>query len=85
MPHIAKISFALTLLVHISMLVIFKLLDNFDLILTIYCISLVCGLLLKLYAKNRLKKIGWGLFYGSILSLLLSGSFMIWLEINYPN
>ncbi len=84
MVNLSKISLALTLLIHISIIAIFKLLDDFSLIITVYIISLVCGLLLKFYSKNSLKKIGWGLFYGSITSLILVGGFMIWLESNYP-
>jgi hypothetical protein len=84
MVNISKISFALTLIVHISILLNFKLLDDFNLIITMYTISLVGGLLLKLYAKNNLKKVGWGLFYGAITSLILVIGFIIWLAINYP-
>jgi hypothetical protein len=84
MMNISKISLVLTLIAHISVLLTFKLLDDFNLIITIFSISLICGFLLKLYAKNSLKKVGWGLFYGVITSLILVGGFMIWLEINYP-
>ena len=84
MINISKISFALTLIVHISILLTFKLLDDFSFIITIYTISLIGGLLLKLYAKNSFKKIGWGLFYGAVASLILVVSFMSWLAVNYP-
>jgi hypothetical protein len=84
MMNISKISLVLTLIAHISVLLTFKLLDDFNLIITIFSISLICGFLLKLYAKNSLKKVGWGLFYGVITSLILVGGFMIWLESNYP-
>ena len=84
MDNLSRISLVLTLLVQLSIVLFFKLLDDFSLIITIYIISLVCGILLKFYSKNGFKKIGWGLFYGSIVALVLIGGFMIWLEFNYP-
>ena len=84
MVNLSKISLVLTVLIQFSIVLFFKLLDNFSLIITISIISLVCGFLLKFYSENGLKKIGWGLFYGSIIALVLIGGFIIWLEFNYP-
>ena len=84
MVNLNKISLGLTLLIHVSILGIFKLLDNFSLIITIYIISLICGIILKFFTKNRLKKIGWGIFYGSLISVVIISGFIIWLELNYP-
>jgi hypothetical protein len=71
-------------MIHISIAGIFKLLDNFSFIISIYFVTLICGLLLRFNSKSSLKKIGLGLVYASIISLLLIGGFMIWLELNYP-
>jgi len=84
MVNLNKISLITTLLIHILVVVIFKLLDNFSLIISIYTISLICGIILKFSNKNRLKKIGWGIFYGSLISLIIIGGFMLWLKLNYP-
>ena len=79
-----KISLILTLLVHILIVGVFKLLDSFSLIFSIYFTFLIIGFLLKFYSKNKFKEIGWGLFYASITSIIFVGSFLIWLDSNYP-
>jgi len=84
MVNLSKTSLVLTLLIQFSIAFFLKLLDHISLITIVYIISLVCGLLLSLYSNNSFKKIGWGLFYGSTITLLSIGSFIIWLEINYP-
>jgi hypothetical protein len=84
MVKFSKISFILTLIIHISVTGIFKLLDNFSLIISFFFVTLICGFVLRFNSKSSLKKIGLGLIYGSITSLLLIGGFMIWLELNYP-
>ena len=84
MVKFSKISFILTLIIHISVTGIFKLLDNFSLIISFFFVTLICGFVLRINSKSSLKKIGLGLIYGSITSLLLIGGFMIWLELNYP-
>lgn len=84
MDNLSRISLVLTLLIQFLCVFYLKLLDNFSLIITIYIISLICGGVLEFYSKNAFKKIGWGLFFGSIIALILMGGFMILLRSNYP-
>ncbi|PZX39260.1 hypothetical protein LX97_02626 [Nonlabens dokdonensis] len=84
MINLNKISFVITIVIHIYIALSYKLLDNFNSIIFTYAISTLFGFLLKLFCSKNLKKIGWGIYYGSIVPLILLGVFMIWLYAYYP-
>ena len=69
-----------TIVLQVSIALTLKLLDNFDLIIMIFIISLSVGGLIN-FSKNqiKIKNVGWGLFYGSLTSLGIVLIFMIWL------
>jgi hypothetical protein len=65
-----------------------KLLDHFSIIIILFLLCLVFGGVLnfskKEPAESGLRAIGWGLFYGSVASLLTVGAFMIFLLFSFP-
>jgi hypothetical protein len=64
-----------------------KLLDSFGLILGIFVLCLLVGGIIHFSKKNTnltIANIGWGLFFGSLSSLLLVIVFTIWLAFNFP-
>lgn len=79
-------SFILTILIQFLLVFTLKLLDNFYLILLILISSLVIGFLIQISnsTKSNIKKIGWGLLFGSLTSLILTIMFVIWLSFNFP-
>jgi len=80
------ISFLLTLLIQFLSILTLKLLDNFYLIILIFIACLITGYIFRTNTSSTSvkKEIGWGLFYGSITSLLLTIVFIIWLSFNFP-
>lgn len=75
--------FVLTLLLHFIAILTLKLLDNFFPIIAIFLGSIVFGLIILITTNDKgsnRRKIGWGLFYGSITSLTLTIAFTIWLN-----
>jgi hypothetical protein len=74
--------FALTLIGHFIAILTLKLLDNFFPVIFILLGSVVFGLITLTTndKKSKRRKIGWGLFYGSITSLTLTIAFMIYLN-----
>lgn len=80
------ISFLLTLLIQFLSILTLKLLDNFYLIILIFIACLITGHIFRTNTSSTSakKEIGWGLFYGSITSLLLTIVFIIWLSFNFP-
>lgn len=82
------LSLIATILLQFLAVVKLKILDNFSLILGIVISCLVIGVIIffpKAISKKRIAKtIGWGLFYGSLISLSLFIAFVIWLSFNFP-
>jgi len=75
------ISYALTLSIHIILVFSLKLLDDFRLIVLALFISLLTGTILNFFSQNPLaKNIGWGIFYGSLTSIIILAVFMLWLS-----
>ena len=79
-------SFILTILIQFLLIFTLKLLDNFYLILLILISSLAVGFLIRIsnLTKSKIKKIGWGLLFGSLTSLILTILFVVWLSFNFP-
>ena len=74
--------FILTISFHLLCILTLKFLDDFKLIIMIFCGCLISGLIIKLTVKNKkdlFSNIGWGLFYGSITSLIMIIIFSFWL------
>ncbi len=81
------ISFIVTLFLHFSIILSLKLLDDFNSILIILFASIIIGLSIKLFHKNRninLNHLGWGILYGSISILTLLMITISWLGYNFP-
>ena len=80
------ISFLATLLIQFLSILTLKLLDNFSLIILIFIACIITGYIFRTNTSSTSpkKEIGWGLFYGSIASLLSIIVFMIWLSFNFP-
>jgi hypothetical protein len=79
--------FIATLALQFLSVLMFKLLDNFIPIISIFITCMVAGLLLKYTNDNPkriVKNLGWGLLYGSLSSVALLIAFMIWLSFNFP-
>jgi len=78
---------ALTLLVQFLSVLSLKLLDNFGLIIGVFAISLLMGGFIrfsKSQSSGTIAALGWGLFYGSLASLLIVLVFIVWLSFNFP-
>lgn len=76
-----------TLAIQFLSIVGLKLLDNFIVIIILFLGCLTFGIKFHFYSKpneKRINDIGWGLFYGSITSLILTILFIIWLVFNFP-
>ena len=81
------ISFIATLTFHFLSVFTLKLLDNFSIIIGIFLASLVGGFIIKYSSGNSktwIKNTGWGLIYGSLTSIGLLISFVIWATFNWP-
>ena len=80
--------FIATILLHFISVKALKLLDNFWLIIIIFFLTLFIGTLLNFsnpQTKTKIsKQIGWGLFYGSLTSIVVIVILMIWLSFNFP-
>jgi ABC-type Mn2+/Zn2+ transport system permease subunit len=66
---------------------IFKLLDNFGLLVFGFAITLLIGILISVFAKKdnkQLRDVGWGLLYSSFITIGLIFVFMIYLTFNWP-
>jgi hypothetical protein len=63
-----------------------KLLDNPVILLLIFILVLLAGMLIKKNSKENktLGDLGWGLFYGGSVALLMTFAFLIWLLFNFP-
>jgi hypothetical protein len=77
---------ALTIVIHFLVILKLKFLDHFNLIIILFLISLTIGLTLRITDTNKknLYQFGWGLFYGSLISLAVTTLFTIWLSFNFP-
>ena len=76
-----------TLVIQFLSVLTLKLLDNISLIVGIFCGCIIIGGFIMFSKKGRssqLKNIGWGLFYGSLTSLVVIMLFMLWLSFNFP-
>jgi hypothetical protein len=62
-----------------------KILDSLYFIFAIMVACAVVGYVIS-RAKNRrmLADIGWGMLYGSLIVIILSTGFLIWLAYNFP-
>ncbi|MTI41088.1 hypothetical protein [Fulvivirga lutimaris] len=57
-----------------------KLLDSFSLIIVIFISCVIGGFFLKRIKSTT--NLGWGLFFGSLTSLVITIGFTIWLSFN---
>lgn len=82
---VKAISAFTTFTVLILFIYIIKSLDNPEFTFGIPFLCLLLGLLMR-YQKTKptIRKIGSGIFYSSLICLLLLGSFFIWLSYNWP-
>lgn len=76
--------FIITLIVHTILVFTLKLLDNFYLILGIMLAGVVAGTIILIRKNAKFKNVGWGICYGSALSLIMLIVFTTWLSYNYP-
>ncbi|MFZ4929205.1 hypothetical protein [Chryseobacterium sp. Mn2064] len=77
----------ITITIHFSLIVSLQLLDGFEIIIGIFIACLLVGALLYFLKSEKLlsfKNLGFGLFYGSLISLVSTIGFMIWLSYNFP-
>lgn len=60
----------LTIAVYYILLTVFKLLNNFNIIILIFIAGILGGILLKKYTKSKaIKDLGWGLLYGTLFTI----------------
>ncbi|MGH1517682.1 hypothetical protein [Chryseobacterium sp. JK1] len=77
----------ITIAIQFSLIVSLQLLDGFEIIIGIFIACLLVGALLYFLKSEKLshfKSLGFGLFYGSLISLVSTIGFMIWLSYNFP-
>jgi len=77
----------LTVVVYGLCVFTFKLLDNFTTIICFLLFILSLGIVFSVFVNKKsiiVKEIGWGILYGSLLSLALLFGFIIWLACNFP-
>jgi len=83
---IKPISFLSTFFIQLFILFFVKILDNlFEFIVFLTCCILI-GFFIKVKKAStvKMKEIGWGVLYGSLTTLTLISSFLIWLVYNFP-
>ncbi|BFO68538.1 hypothetical protein NK356_09095 [Chryseobacterium sp. S0630] len=77
----------LTIVIQFIIIVSLQLLDSFELIIGIFIACLLLGALIYFSKSEKissLKNLGFGLFYGSLISLVSVIGFMTWLSYNFP-
>ena len=83
-----SIFLTLTTALQFLLLYTLKLLDSFWLIIVIFIISMVIGVQLNSSKKEEertmINNLGWGLLYGSLISLGGVIVFIVWLTFNFP-
>lgn len=75
-----------TIVLQFLLLFALKLFDNFYLIIGIFVLCLIIGGIANFSnaaANSTAKRIGWGLFYGSLITLGLLAIFIAWLSFNF--
>jgi hypothetical protein len=78
-----SVYFTITLFFHFILVFTLKLLDSLYFLLAIMVVGIVAGLIL-LKGKAGFKDAGWGICYGSAVSLVFVVTFIIWLYYNFP-
>ncbi|UKB82138.1 hypothetical protein LF887_14100 [Chryseobacterium sp. MEBOG06] len=77
----------ITIVIQLILVITLQLLDGFETIIGIFIICLLIGALLYFLKSEKLlyfKNFGFGLFYGSLISLVSVIAFMTWLSYNFP-
>ena len=79
------IGFLSALAIHLVVVINFKLLDNFELIMGfMICCALLAGLLYFVLPNQIHKKIAKGFSYGSLTSIVLVFLLILFLHFNFP-
>lgn len=77
-----------TLILQFLMMVVLKLLDNLFFIIGLLLVCVIVGLVIRFsskYEENEdVQNLNWGFMYGSLTTLILTVSFVLWLSNNYP-
>ncbi|KAA2223687.1 hypothetical protein FW780_05650 [Chryseobacterium sediminis] len=77
----------LTIVIQLLLIISLQLLDSFETIIGIFIICLFMGALIYFSKSAKivsLKNLGFGLFYGSLISLVSVVAFITWLSYNFP-
>lgn len=77
---------ALTTFIILAIIIcLIKVLDNPELAFGVPLLSLLIGFIMRYQKTNPvIQKTGTGIFYSSLICLLLLGAFLIWLSYNWP-